>query len=161
MVAWPTQGVASQHRGEMRSDGSSRWLAANEFEGTRDLTKALDDIMIIGDDLFTTNIHRLRRGVAEGAGNAILWKVNQIGSLTEALDVAAFAREHQFAVVVSERSGETEDDILSDITVALNAGVIKTGGMRGSDRGSKYNRFMEIEEELGGKAVYAGRNYKR
>ncbi len=134
-------------------------LHEDDFEGTRDITKALDDIMIIGDDLFTTNIHRLRRGVAEGAGNAILWKVNQIGSLTEALDVADFAREHQYAVVVSERSGETEDDLLSDVTVALNAGVIKTGGMRGSDRGSKYNRFMEIEEELGSKAVYAGRNY--
>lgn len=134
-------------------------LYEDDFEGTRDITKALDDVLIIGDDFFTTNIHRLRKGVAEGAGNAILWKVNQIGSLTEALDVATFAREQQFAVVVSERSGETEDDILSDITVALNAGVIKTGGMRGSDRGSKYNRFMEIEEELGGKAVYAGRNY--
>jgi len=136
-------------------------LHEDDFEGTRDITKALDGTMIIGDDLFTTNIHRLRKGVAEGAGNAILWKMNQIGSLTEALDVAAFAREHQYPVVVSERSGETEDDILSDITVALDAGVIKTGGMRGSDRGSKYNRFMEIEEELGDKAVYAGRNYKR
>jgi enolase len=136
-------------------------LYEDDFEGTRDITNALDDVMIIGDDFFTTNIHRLRRGVAEGAGNAILWKVNQIGSLTEAMDVAAFAREHQYAVVVSERSGETEDDILSDITVALDAGVIKTGGMRGSDRGSKYNRFMEIEEELGSKAVYAGRSYRR
>jgi enolase len=136
-------------------------LHEDDFEGTRDITKALDDVMIIGDDFFTTNIHRLRKGVAEGAGNAVLWKMNQIGSLTEALDVAAFAREHQYAVVVSERSGETEDDILSDITVALDAGVIKTGGMRGSDRGSKYNRFMEIEEELGSKAVYAGRSYKR
>jgi len=134
-------------------------LHEDDFDGTRDITEALDDIMIIGDDFFTTNIHRLRRGVQVGAGNAVLWKVNQIGSLTEALDVAAFAREHRYAVVVSERSGETEDDILSDITVALNAGVIKTGGMRGSDRGSKYNRFMEIEEELGSKAVYAGRNY--
>jgi enolase len=134
-------------------------LHEDDFEGTREITRALDDIMIIGDDFFTTNIHRLRRGVAEGAGNAILWKVNQIGSLTEALDVAAFAREHRYSVVVSERSGETEDDILSDITVSLNAGVIKTGGMRGSDRGAKYNRFMEIEEELGSKAVYAGKNY--
>jgi len=136
-------------------------LHEDDFEGTRDITEALDDTMIIGDDLFTTNIHRLRKGIAEGSGNAVLWKMNQIGSLTEALDVAAHAREHQYAAVVSERSGETEDDILSDITVALDAGVIKTGGMRGSDRGSKYNRFMEIEEELGGKAVYAGRDYKR
>ena len=136
-------------------------LHEDDFEGTREITKALKDIMIIGDDFFTTNIKRLRQGVAEQAGNAILWKVNQIGSLTEALDVAAYAREHQFVVVVSERSGETEDDILSDITVALNAGVIKTGGVRGSDRGSNYNRFMEIEEELGKAAVYAGRNYLR
>ena len=136
-------------------------LHEDDFEGTRKITKALKEILIIGDDFFTTNINRLRQGVAEQAGNAILWKVNQIGSLTEALDVAAYAREHQFAVVVSERSGETEDDILSDITVALNAGVIKTGGLRGSDRGSNYNRFMEIEEELGSSAVYAGRNYIR
>ena len=136
-------------------------LNEDDFEGTREITEALKDIMIIGDDFFTTNINRLRRGVAEEAGNAVLWKVNQIGSLTEALDVAAYAREHQFSVVVSERSGETEDDILSDITVALNAGVIKTGGIRGSDRGSNYNRFMEIEEELGNAAAYAGRNYKR
>ncbi len=136
-------------------------LNEDDFEGTREITEALKDIMIIGDDFFTTNINRLRRGVAEEAGNAVLWKVNQIGTLTEALDVAAYAREHQFSVVVSERSGETEDDILSDITVALNAGVIKTGGIRGSDRGSNYNRFMEIEEELGNAAAYAGRNYKR
>ena len=136
-------------------------LHEDDFEGTRDITKALDDVMIIGDDFFTTNIHRLRKGVQEEAGNAVLWKVNQIGSLTEAMDVAAFAREHQYAVVVSERSGETEDDILSDITVALNVGLIKTGGMRGSDRGSNYNRFMEIEEELGSDAEYAGRNYNK
>jgi enolase len=135
-------------------------LHEDDFEGTREITKALEEIMIIGDDFFTTNINRLRKGVAEVAGNAILWKVNQIGSLTEALDVAAYAREHQYAVVVSERSGETEDDILSDITVALNTGIIKTGGVRGSERGSNYNRFMEIEEELGSGAVYAGRNYK-
>ena len=136
-------------------------LHEDDFEGTCEITEMLEDILIIGDDFFTTNINRLRRGVEKKAANAILWKVNQIGSLTEALDVAAYARDHQYAVVVSERSGETEDDILSDITVALNTGVIKTGGMRGSDRGSNYNRFMEIEEDLGGAAVYAGRNYRR
>ena len=88
-------------------------------------------------------------------------RVSECIAAFEALDVAAYARDHQYAVVVSERSGETEDDILSDITVALNTGVIKTGGVRGSDRGSNYNRFMEIEEELGKTSVYAGKNYRR
>lgn len=136
-------------------------LHEDDFKGTREITEILDGTLIIGDDLFTTNINRLRKGVEQKAGNAILWKVNQIGSLTEAWDTAAYARDHQYTVVVSERSGETEDDILSDITVALNTGVIKTRGVRGSDRGSNYNRFMEIEEELGDAAVYAGRNYRR
>ena len=136
-------------------------LHEDDFQGTEKITKELKDLLIIGDDLFATNMQRLQRGVAQGAANAVLWKVNQIGSLTEAMDVACYALKQRYAVVVSERSGETEDDILSDITVALNVGAIKTGGLRGSDRGSNYNRFMEIEDELGSVAMYAGREFRQ
>ncbi len=135
-------------------------LYENDFEGFTTITKELPDTLIIGDDLFATNIERIKQGVAKKAGNATLVKLNQIGSLSEALDAADFAMQHGYCVVVSERSGETEDDVLSDVCVALNGGVIKTGGIRGSERGSKYNRFMEIEEELGKAALYAGRNFK-
>ena len=96
-----------------------------------------------------------------GAANATLCKVNQIGSLTEAMDAARYAQRKGYPVVMSVRSGETEDNVLSDISVALDAGVFKTGGIRGSDRGANYNRFLEIEAELGGLARYAGNDYKR
>lgn len=135
-------------------------LYEDDFEGHKIITDTLSETLIIGDDTFTTNIDRLRKGKAAGAANAVLWKVNQIGSITEAFDVAHYAVQNGYSVVVSERSGETEDDILSDLSVALNAGAFKTGGLRGSDRGSNYNRFIEIEEELGSTAVYAGRNYR-
>jgi enolase len=135
-------------------------LDEDDFEGHKTITDTLKDTLIIGDDTFTTNINRLRKGKAAGAANAVLWKVNQIGSITEAFDAAHYAVQNGYSVVVSERSGETEDDILSDLSVALNAGAFKTGGVRGSDRGSNYNRFIEIEEELGSTAVYAGWNYR-
>ena len=96
----------------------------------------------------------------EKLANATLCKVNQIGTVTEACDAALMARANGFPVIMSVRSGETEDPVLSDISVALNAGVFKTGGIRGSDRGTNYNRFIEIEDELGPLAAYAGRNYK-
>ena len=136
-------------------------LYEDDFEGMGIITQEFKDVLIIGDDLFATNITRMKKGIAEGAANAMLCKVNQIGTLSEALDAAHYAVQHHYSVVVSERSGETEDDILSDICVALNAGLIKTGGVRGSDRGAKYNRFMEIEEKLGKVAVYAGRDFNR
>jgi enolase len=110
--------------------------------------------------MFATNIKRIQKGLKLGAANATLCKVNQIGTLTEALETVNFARQNNFAVVMSERSGETEDSILSDISVAFNAALFKTGGIRGSDRGTNYNRFIEIETELGSSAVYAGENYK-
>jgi enolase len=134
-------------------------LMEDDFTGFRQITHALPTKMIIGDDLFATNINRIRQGIDQKAGNATLCKINQIGTLTEAMDAARFSRQHGFSVVVSERSGETEDSILADICVALNAGLLKTGGMRGSDRGAKYNRLIEIERQLGAQAYYAGRDY--
>jgi enolase len=136
-------------------------LMEDDFQGFGQLTADLPELMVIGDDIFATNRTRITRGIAEAAGNAVLCKLNQIGTLTEAMQTAAFARDKGFSVVVSERSGETEDAILADVSVALNAGLFKTGGMRGSDRGSKYNRFIEIEAALGEKARYAGRDYKQ
>lgn len=135
-------------------------LHENDFEGMRILTEALEDKIIIGDDMFATNIKRIQKGVESGAANAILCKLNQIGTLSEAIAAADFARRNQYYVVMSERSGETEDCILSDICVGLNVGLFKTGGIRGSERGSKYNRLIEIEEELGPAAVYAGRDFR-
>ena len=135
-------------------------LHEDDLDGMKILTEEFSDHLIIGDDMFATNIKRLQKGLKIGAANATLCKVNQIGTLTEALETVNFARQNNYAVVMSERSGETEDSILSDISVAFNAGMFKTGGIRGSDRGTNYNRFIEIEAELGSSAVYAGENYK-
>jgi len=115
-----------------------------------------DRLQLVGDDLFVTNVEFLRRGVAEGVANAILVKVNQIGTLTETLDVVTRAREAGYATVVSHRSGETEDATIADLAVAVNAGQIKTGAPSRSDRVSKYNQLLRIEEELGARAVYPG-----
>ncbi len=136
-------------------------LHEDDLEGLKILTDDFSDRLIIGDDVFATNIGRIQKGLEQGAANATLCKVNQIGTITEAAETVNFARKHNYAVVMSERSGETEDSILSDISVAFNAGLFKTGGIRGSDRGANYNRFIEIEQELGASAVYAGHNYKR
>lgn len=133
-------------------------LYEDDFEGWAALTKELD-IQLIGDDLFVTNPHRLHKGIAMGAANCILWKVNQIGTLTEALDVAEIAYRHGYGVQVSERSGETEDAIIADLVVALNAGQIKTGATVRGERTSKYNQLLRIEEELGAHAVYAGKQF--
>jgi enolase len=135
-------------------------LYEDDLEGLKILTDEFRDHLVIGDDVFATNIRRIQKGLEQGAANATLCKVNQIGTLTEAAETVEFAREHDYAVVMSERSGETEDSILSDISVGFNAGLFKTGGIRGSDRGTNYNRFIEIEHELGVSAVYAGLNYR-
>ncbi len=135
-------------------------LHENDLKGMQILTDAFSKHLIIGDDMFATNIKRIQKGLAQGAANATLCKVNQIGTLTEATETVNFARRNNFAVVMSERSGETEDSVLSDISVAFNAGLFKTGGIRGSDRGANYNRFIEIERELGPSAVYAGTQYR-
>jgi enolase len=134
-------------------------LQEDDFEGFAMLTEALD-IQIVGDDLFVTNIARLKNGIRQGAANAMLFKVNQIGTLSEALDAADFAYRHNYGVQVSERSGETEDPIIADLAVALNSGQIKTGMPVRGERTSKHNRLIQIEEELGEAAVYAGKYFR-
>ena len=130
-------------------------LDEEDFEGFAKLTEE-SGIQIVGDDLFTTNPKRLARGLEIGAANSLLWKFNQIGTLSEALDAAEMAHKAGYTVVVSERSGETEDPIISDFTVALGAGQIKTGAPVRGERTAKYNRLIEIEEELGATAKYPG-----
>jgi enolase len=135
-------------------------LNEDDYEGFARLTKELG-IQIVGDDLFVTNSQRLRKGIKMGAANALLWKVNQIGTLTEALDTAELAFRNRYGVVVSERSGETEDSTIADLAVALDAGQIKTGAPVRSERTSKYNQLLRIEEELGSLAEYAGKNFSQ
>jgi enolase len=136
-------------------------LDEEDWEGFAALTAALDGVQIVGDDLFVTNPTRVRKGVSLGAANALLWKVNQIGTLTEAFAAADAAFRGGFGVCVSERSGETEDPIIADLVVALNGGQIKTGSPVRGERTAKYNRLLQIEEWLGTSAVYAGRNFRR
>ena len=132
-------------------------LDENAWGDWRDLTQALgDDVQLVGDDLFVTNVDFLQRGIDERVGNAILVKVNQIGTLTESLDVIAMARDAGYATVISHRSGETEDTTIADLAVAVNAGQIKTGAPSRTDRVAKYNQLLRIEEELGDEAVYPG-----
>lgn len=135
-------------------------LQEEDFEGFAKLTREFDG-QIVGDDLFVTNVNRLRMGIQTGAANAMLFKVNQIGTVSEALDAAEFAYRNNYGVQVSERSGETEDPIIADLVVALNSGQIKTGMPVRGERTSKHNRILQIEEELGPAAVYAGRNFVR
>jgi len=130
-------------------------LDEEDFEGFAALTAATG-IQIVGDDLFTTNPKRLQRGLDVGAANSLLWKFNQIGTLSEALDAAEMAHKAGYSVVVSERSGETEDAIIADLSVALGAGQIKTGAPVRGERTAKYNRLIRIAEELGSDAVYPG-----
>lgn len=135
-------------------------LDEEDFEGFAELTEA-SGIQIVGDDLFTTNPARLAQGLEVGAANSLLWKVNQIGTLSEAFDAARMATGAGYTVVVSERSGETEDPIISDLVVALGAGQIKTGAPVRGERTSKYNRLLQIEEELGATATYPGRSFRK
>jgi enolase len=116
-------------------------------------------VQLIGDDLFATNSVRLRKGIDTGAANAVLVKMNQIGTLTETLEVIEVAKRHGYRCVVSARSGETEDDTMADLAVATGAGQIKIGAVTRSERLAKYNRLLRIEEELGGRATY--RNWAR
>src|SRR5690606_6910769 len=119
------------------------------------LTKELGHrIQLVGDDLFVTNTARLERGIAEMAGNSILIKLNQIGTLTETIDAVQMARHHAMTTIISHRSGETEDTTIADLAVALNAGQIKTGSASRSDRVAKYNQLLRIEEELGESGTY-------
>jgi enolase len=133
----------------------------DDFEGFIEVTKTLGRIQIVGDDFFVTNLSRVRTGVESRAANAVLWKVNQIGTLSEALDVAQYAVKNGYSVVASERSGQTEDSWLADLTVAIGAGQLKNGAPCRSERTAQFNQLLRIEEELGESATYAGANYRR
>jgi enolase len=133
-------------------------LAEDDWEGWQQLTERLGNrIQLVGDDLFVTNTERLARGIAERSANAILVKVNQIGSVTETLNAIELARDAGFAAVISHRSGETEDTTIADLAVGTNAGQIKTGAPARGERVNKYNQLLRIEEQLGPAARYAGR----
>ncbi len=130
-------------------------MSENDWEGWRLLTERLgNQVQLVGDDLFVTNVEYLQRGIEEGCANSILIKVNQIGTLTETLDAIEMAHKAGYTAVISHRSGETEDTTIADIAVAVNAGQIKTGSMSRSDRIAKYNQLLRIEEMLGAQACY-------
>ena len=130
----------------------------NDWNGWVNLTQMLGNkVQLVGDDLFVTNTNILQKGIDKKAANSILIKVNQIGTLTETISAVNLAKKHGFSTVISHRSGETEDNIISDLAVALNAGQIKTGSLSRSDRMSKYNQLLRIEEQLGNKAFYPKR----
>jgi enolase len=132
-------------------------LAEDDWAAWRSLTERLGDrVQLVGDDLFVTNVERLRRGIDERVANAILVKVNQIGTLTETLEAIALARANGYAAVISHRSGETEDTTIADLAVATGTGQIKTGAPSRTDRVAKYNQLLRIEEELGRRATYPG-----
>jgi len=132
-------------------------VAEGDWDAWRSLTTRLGDrLQLVGDDVFVTNPSILQRGIDEGVANAILVKVNQIGTLTETLETIELARRHDYAVVVSHRSGETEDTTIADLAVATNVGQIKTGSLSRTDRTAKYNQLLRIEEELGESAVFPG-----
>lgn len=137
-------------------------LAEDDWDAWKLLTQNLGSrVQLVGDDLFVTNTKRLQRGIDMGAGNSILIKVNQIGSLTETINAVSLATQHSFTSVMSHRSGETEDATIADLAVALNTGQIKTGSMSRSDRVAKYNQLLRIEEELGDQAIYLGKGIIR
>jgi enolase len=130
-----------------------------DWAGWKHLTDVVGSkVQLVGDDLFVTNPVRLQRGISESTANALLVKVNQIGSLTETLDAVKLAQENKFATMMSHRSGETEDTTIADLAVATNGGQIKTGAPARGERVAKYNQLLRIEKELGSSALYAGRS---
>jgi len=132
--------------------------AENDWLGWEQLTKAMGgNTQLVGDDLFVTNVEFLNQGISRHVANAVLVKVNQIGSLTETLDTVELAKDNKYSAIISHRSGETEDATIADIAVATNAGQIKTGSLSRSDRMAKYNQLLRIEEELGDDAIYGGK----
>ncbi|MDI6703799.1 MAG: phosphopyruvate hydratase [bacterium] len=134
-------------------------LAEDDWEGWRHLTERLGSkVQIVGDDLFVTNISRLKKGVTEQAANSILIKLNQIGTLTETIETIEYAKGAGFNFIISHRSGETEDTIISDLSVATNSAQIKTGSISRTDRVAKYNQLLRIEEELGREAYFLGKD---
>ncbi len=131
--------------------------AEDDWDGWKIMTDALGNrIQLVGDDIFVTNINRLKRGTEEGIGNSILIKLNQIGTVTETIDVIDYARQHGYSAVVSHRSGETEDSYIADFTVAMGTGMIKTGSASRSERIAKYNQLLRIDEDLDIGGVFAG-----
>jgi enolase len=137
-------------------------LDEDDWEGWQALTAELGDkVQLVGDDLFVTNPQRLKDGIEKKAANAVLVKVNQIGTLTETLETIEMAKKAGFGNVLSHRSGETEDTTIADLAVATNAGQIKTGSLSRSDRVAKYNQLLRIEEELGASARYEGAGFLR
>lgn len=136
-------------------------MAEDDWDGWKLITKTLGDkVQLVGDDLFVTNVNRLQRGIDEKAGNSILIKVNQIGTLTETINAVRLADIHSMTSIMSHRSGETEDTTIAHLAVALNTGLIKTGSASRSDRIAKYNQLIRIEEMLGSTARYLGRDFK-
>ena len=151
------QGLAKAYPIVSIEDG----LDENDHQGWQELTKLLaDSVQLVGDDLFVTNKAILQQGITNGEANAILIKVNQIGTLSETLDCIDLAHHHGYATVISHRSGETEDTTIADLAVAVNAGQIKTGSLCRTDRVAKYNQLLRIEEMLGGKARFANALFK-
>ena len=148
------EGIVSRYPVLSIEDGMSE----EDWDGWRTLTERLGDrVQLVGDDLFVTNTERLRRGIGSGVANSILVKVNQIGTLSEALDAVRMAQEAGYTAVMSHRSGETEDTTIADLAVATGCGQIKTGAPSRSDRVAKYNQLLRIEEALGADATYRGR----
>ena len=136
-------------------------LAEDDWSGWEELTKAVGNkCQLVGDDLFVTDTKRLSRGIDESIANSILIKVNQIGTLTETIEAVSLATKHSYSSVMSHRSGETEDYTIADLAVALSTGQIKTGSASRSDRMSKYNQLLRIEEQLGNAAYFPGKNFK-
>ena len=136
-------------------------LDEDDWAGWKSMTAALGDkIQLVGDDLFVTNVERLSRGITEGIANSLLVKVNQIGTLTETINAVQMAQNNSFTTVMSHRSGETEDNTIADLAVALNTGQIKTGSASRSDRMAKYNQLLRIEEALGESAIFNGKDFK-
>ena len=137
-------------------------LAESDWEGWKALTRTLGArVQLVGDDVFVTNPEILRRGIADGVGNALLVKLNQIGTVTETLDATRLASGAGYGTIISHRSGETEDTTIADLAVGTGAGQIKTGSASRTDRVSKYNQLLRIEEELGGSARFPGRSVIR
>ena len=136
-------------------------LDEDDWKGWENLTRIMGDrIQLVGDDLFVTNVNRLEKGIITSAANSILIKVNQIGTLTETINAVKMAHDNSYTSVMSHRSGETEDSIIADLSVALDTGQIKTGSLSRSDRIAKYNQLLRIEEVLGPNAVYNGKRFK-
>ena len=132
-------------------------MAEDDWDGWSALTAAIgEQAQTVGDDLLVTNPERLRRGIAEGSANSILIKPNQIGTLTETVEAVSIAQRAGWTTVISHRSGETEDTTIADLAVATNSGLIKTGAPARSERVAKYNRLLEIEDELADAAIYPG-----